>query len=308
MATTLLLPALILAALIAATAKSLTLKPECQSSCGGVDVPYPFGIGPGCFRPGFEIICNKSMPILGNTSHASIQVLSLAVTPVPEARVMLPVAYQCYDFNNTVTLRNLGDVDFNSAGLYRISNTRSELFVLGCNTLVYTNSGPGGRSKFSYYTGCVAYANNSQSAQDGACAGVGCCNVAIPPGLTDNTMRFTYSGYWSHANQEFCPCDIAFIVEKGNYTFRVADLNTNNMMLADWRLPLRLDWAIRESSSSLSCPEAASMPGYTCISDHSECINSSNGPGYVCNCTKGYEGNPYLHNGCTSKIASKPIV
>ncbi|XP_066385451.1 wall-associated receptor kinase 3-like [Miscanthus floridulus] len=32
----------------------------CQATCGRVDVPYPFGIGANCFRPGFEITCDGS--------------------------------------------------------------------------------------------------------------------------------------------------------------------------------------------------------------------------------------------------------
>ncbi|EMS67469.1 Wall-associated receptor kinase 4 [Triticum urartu] len=283
--------------------KSLTLESGCQPSCGGVEVPYPFGIGQGCFREGFEIICiNNNMTFLRKSSSQStkIQVLSLAVTPRPEAKVMLPMAYQCYNLKGEPTKKHEGDVDFNKAGVYRISNTRNELFVLGCNTLSMTNSGPGGRHQFSYYAGCVAYANDSMDLHDGACAGVGCCHIDIPPDLTDNTMRFANDGNWLHANQEFCPCDYAFIVEKGYYTFHVADLN---MMLSN-KWPLLLDWAIRDSGGSpLSCAEAASnMPGhkYTCVSNHSECVDSANGPGYFCNCTLGYEGNPYLANGCTS--------
>ncbi|KAM3404150.1 hypothetical protein ACQJBY_007314 [Aegilops geniculata] len=296
MPTAFLLPALLLAAL-AAAAKSITLEKGCQRSCGGVDVPYPFGIGPGCFRLGFEIKCTNNMPVLGNTSD-KIQVLSLSLAPRPEAKVMLPVAYQCYDStDHTISTYN-GSVDFNSAGVYRISNTRNELFVLGCNTLIYTSSGPNGRYAYTYYAGCVAYANDAQSAQDGACAGVGCCHVDIPPGLTDNRMRFTSGGYWSHADQTFCPCDYAFIVEKGNYTFRTANLRMDGRRTS---MPQVLDWAIRGSSggSSLSCAEAATMPDHTCVSNHSKCVDSTNGPGYFCSCTQGYEGNPYLDNGCT---------
>ncbi|XP_047050661.1 wall-associated receptor kinase 2-like [Lolium rigidum] len=270
--------------LLAATAESLTLKPGCQPSCGTVDIPYPFGIGQGCFRAGFEIQCNNGKPTLGNTSD-NTQVTSLSVTPRPEARVMLRVAYQCYNSTGAAIDTYSGSVDLNPTGVYRISDTANELFVLGCNTMIFTN-----------YTGCVAYTDNANSAQDGACAGIGCCHINIPPGLTDNLMRFTNDDMWPHSNQEFCPCDYGFIVEKGNYTFRAQDLHMDGSITS---MPLRLDWAIRDGNS-LSCAEAPIMQGYTCVSANSKCVDSTNGPGYFCNCTEGYEGNPYLDNGCTS--------
>uniref|UniRef100_A0ACD5ZYJ2 Uncharacterized protein n=1 Tax=Avena sativa TaxID=4498 RepID=A0ACD5ZYJ2_AVESA len=299
-----LLPAMLLCAVVAAVAANgLTVKPGCQASCGGVDIPYPFGIGAGCFRPGFEIGCDSGKPSLPGTAAGSvgIPVLSLSVMPRPEARVMLPVAFQCFNSTGDSIDYSWGTVDFNPVGVYRISNASNELVVLGCNTVIYTNSGPPGRSKYSYYSGCVAYCNDSRSAQDGACAGIGCCRVDIPPGLTGNWMRLgSGSGEWSHANQEFSPCDYAFIVEKGYYVFKVDHLTK---MPRTQTMPMRLDWAIRDTDinsagSMYSCAQVASRKDYTCVSSHSVCVDSANGPGYYCNCTKGYEGNPYLHEGC----------
>ncbi|XP_020169696.1 wall-associated receptor kinase 2-like [Aegilops tauschii subsp. strangulata] len=296
-----LLPALLLAATVESL---LTVRPDCQESCGGVDIPYPFGIGAGCFRPGFEITClNNTMPVLP-ASTGVVRVLTLLVMPRPEARVMLPVSWTCYNSAGNTTAVSLdGRVNFNKDNVYRISNTHNQLFVLGCNTFVYTMSWCTAHcndplsAMYTLYSGCTTYCNDSRSAQDGACAGVGCCHVDIPPGIGDNLMKFDT---WSRVGKEFSPCDYAFIVEKGSYTFRAADLH----MEKHTRLPLRLDWAIRDSNvnstASLSCAQLSQGNSTSCVSDHSECVDSTNGPGYVCNCTKGYEGNPYLPHGCTN--------
>lgn len=130
----------------------INMKPGCQESCGGVGIPYPFGIGRGCFRQGFEINCINtgivSMPVLaGATSSRQdpVEVLALFVAPRPEARVRLPVAWQCFDAKGTQTGNSSGDFNFNREGVYRISNTSNELYVLGCNSLIYTRGGEGGR-------------------------------------------------------------------------------------------------------------------------------------------------------------------
>jgi hypothetical protein len=91
-------------------------------------------------------------------------------------------------------------------------------------------------------------------------------------------------------------------VAKNSYRFRVSDLNMDGSSITK---PQVLDWAIRGtysddtmSAENMTCPEVKNTPEYACVSVNSECLNSTNGPGYFCNCTKGYWGNPYLMNGC----------
>ncbi|XBI24260.1 hypothetical protein VPH35_049379 [Triticum aestivum] len=287
----LLLPAPFLAAIaVAMESESLTLRPGCQASSSGVKVPYPFGIGTDCFRPGFEITCVNKMPVLTGTTQV-IQVLELSVMPRPEARVMLPVAWQCFNTATNDVIESFdGRLNINPSGVYRISNTATSSSSWAATP---SSSPTTGRPP------AAAHTPTATTACDGACAGIGCCRVNILPGLTDNWKRF-YS--FTHVDIEFSPCDFTFIVEKGYYMFQEADLHMGPSA-SHRKMPMRLDWAIRDrnvnSTDYLTCSQAANRPGYTCVSDHSECVDSINGPGYFCNCTQGYEG--YLHKGCTSK-------
>jgi hypothetical protein len=59
--------------------------------------------------------------------------------------------------------------------------------------------------------------------------------------------------------------------------------------------PVVLDWAVGNET----CPDAKkNLTSYACKAQPSECHNSTNGPGYRCNCPSGYKGNPYLVGGC----------
>jgi hypothetical protein len=225
--------------------------------------------------------------------------------PQPQARVMLPVAFQCYDTTTGAALDFFSGT-VNISSVYRISNTSNELVVLGCNTLAYTTAGLVNRKWYTFFSGCLNYCFNNTIATDGACAGIGCCRTDIPPGLTDNSMTFyaatanaQSTGFLSHVGMQYSPCDYAFMVEKNTYDFRVSDLNMNGSSTTK---PLVLDWAIRNTEvGNVSCAEVTNKPGYACLSKNSTCLNSPNGPGYFCNCTKGYWGNPYIIGGCQGK-------
>uniref|UniRef100_A0ACD5UD48 Uncharacterized protein n=1 Tax=Avena sativa TaxID=4498 RepID=A0ACD5UD48_AVESA len=306
------LPALLLP--LANASNPLVNSDSCQRRCGGVDITYPFGIGAGCFRPGFEIDCRNTtdghlalfLPDFavrpGLAPPEPARVLNLTLTPRPRVLVEVRVAHQCFDDAGKETGNFSGGI-VNRAGVYRVSNTKNELYVLGCSTFMYASRGRLGRrdnESLAYFSGCVAYCNNARSARNGSCAGIGCCRVDIPQALTNTRMRF---GEWPHGGIDFSPCNYAFIVEKKNYTFMAADLR--RAPDSPWRMPLWLDWAIRNGSNSLSCPQARIAPGYTCVSNNSTCANSTNGMGYFCKCGQGYEGNPYLQHGCADATWDK---
>ncbi|CAN6301739.1 unnamed protein product [Urochloa humidicola] len=283
--------------------------PGCQATCGGVDIPYPFGIGARCSRAGFEIACNGSTPFLSGTGYKVLN-LSLATNG---ALLELPIAWTCYDRSGK-RQDSEAPVSFNPQGVYRISEAHNQLYVVGCDVTAYIqsrkeNKDNGSRNagyEYEYYTGCVSYCTSAESAKDGRCAGLGCCRVDIPPNLTDNSVGLDDDDNKSLAVRQiiydFSSCSYGFLVDRNSYTFRRADLkmDTNRTM------PVWLDWAIRPNGSSpFNCSEAMkNSSSYACKSQHSRCVDAVNGPGYTCNCSNGYEGNAYIVDGCSGVICS----
>ncbi|XP_071675880.1 wall-associated receptor kinase 3-like [Lolium perenne] len=268
-------------------------------SCGGVEVPYPFGVvddnGNGDFRDGevgFSVACKAGKMDFFGSAIGNFSIKTAEVT------VWLPVRWQCYDSsgqpNGSLDLSN--GLAFNNKRVYRLSSTGNSFFVLGCNTLGFLWSDlVGDANVYNKLIGCTDYCRDQQSAVDGVCHGVGCCEAYIPPGLIDNTLYFRQIFGGFNESISFSPCDYAFVAQKGYYTFQTADLNMN-LHQTKRLMPVRLDWAIRDSAT---CEEAKNNVTYACKSSNSICLNSTNGPGYICNCSSGYQGNPYIENGCT---------
>ncbi|CAL5046279.1 unnamed protein product [Urochloa decumbens] len=86
------------------------------------------------------------------------------------------------------------------------------------------------------------------------------------------------------------------MVEAAAFQFRKAYLKTTEFWTRnDGRVPVVLNWVVGNETCDVASKKADS---YACLSNHSNCIDSSNGIGYLCKCNDGYDGNPYLTDGC----------
>ncbi|RCV33173.1 hypothetical protein SETIT_7G061400v2 [Setaria italica] len=265
---------------------------NCQRRCGQLEIPYPFGIGSGdspdhCAMPGFYLNCSDFRTFLGN-----VEVLNISIQN-STARMRVTMASSCY---NTSTK----DMDYDARALnltgtpYRLSDTANKFTVVGCRTLAYIadqdNVG-------KYASGCVSICRRGDVSilTDGSCSGIGCCQTAIPKGLQYYKVwfarRFNTSQIYNISR-----CSYAALVEASNFTFSTRYATSSAFYDTYGRKPpLVVDWAIGNGT----CEEARNKPGsYACVSSNSQCFNSTNGQGYVCNCSKGFQGNPYLVDGC----------
>jgi Wall-associated receptor kinase galacturonan-binding len=261
----------------------------CPDNCGAISIPYPFGIGSNCSMEGFELSCNtthngKPTPYLFNTDILNIS-LSLG-----QARVSSPISSRCY---NSTSPSNYTDswwtVDFDGFP-FRFNHEKNKFVVIGCDTLAYINLT---NDQNSYLGGCVLACVSPESLTDGPCSGIGCCQTTIPKGTNVIDVSFGSQEFNNSEVHSFSPCSYAVLMEDEGFMFETSYITTKK--LYDQNRTLVLDWAIGNTTCEIATANKAS---YACKSSNSCCLNSTSGPGYICNCSPGYQGNPYLEGGC----------
>ena len=261
------------------------VKLGCQESCGNITIPYPFGTTPHCYiAHNFLITCNTThyKPPRAFLTTSNIRVLEILLLK-GQLRISGPVSYDCYD--STGNRSNY----FNSGlklSKFPISTTQNKFTAVGCDTYAVVN-GSRGRN---YTTGCLSLCDSMDDVINGSCSGIGCCQTSIPRGIRAYDIRLKS---YSERRQflDFNPCSYAFVAEDGAFNFSSLDLPN---LTGKRKFPVILDWAI----GTQTCDEAKKdAENYAC-KENAVCYDSTSGPsyGYGCNCSEGYQGNPYL--GC----------
>ena len=152
--------------------------------------------------------------------------------------------------------------------------------------------------------GCVSKnsSNSNLKSQDGKYFGAGWCRVPLPGDMYTDYVSFsslynTTDYYTNRSTADRAEYQgYAVVMETDAFQFKTTYLNTTAFLDEhdDGRVPAILNWEVGNETCDVAMKKNDS---YACISTNSMCVNSSSG-GYLCNCTKGYKGNPYLPHGC----------
>jgi hypothetical protein len=288
----------------------------CESRCGDVEVPYPFGFGTsnGCHRAGFEVTCDTTYQppklTLGRSGGGGPEVLEISLRN-STVRVRSTVwSFPAAAAGTTSDAR----VDALPANLresqYALSAARNSLVLVGCGfqfqATAPARQGNAARTFTSCAPSCPGAAQ--RKLQHGPCDGAGCCEAPIPTtggGLTSSSFGVRFSWLQENATARrpawVAPGANVFMVEHEWWRDRENVVPVKLSLLSSGNatgfvIPAVLDWALNTSSS---CAAAAKMPGFGCVSRNSECLNATgSADGYFCRCKDGYNGNPYVRGGC----------
>ncbi|KAK2988474.1 hypothetical protein RJ640_007043 [Escallonia rubra] len=274
-------------------------KPHCQKECGEIIIPYPFGIGAGCYLDkAFEVLCINMftvLPLLVFRDSSTIVHISLDDAVVHAERQQNVYCYNEWGEDPTTSV----NVHLNQQ--FSISYTRNKFVAIGCDIFAYIIDS-GSRN---YTSGCASLCDDPNpivGLTATSCSSVGCCQTTLPKDITSFDRRMFSINTFNRSGTTK-PCSIAFFVDKNfsGYTFNITEHITPELFL----FPMVYNWVI----GNITCHEAFERGNLVC-SMNSDCIDNIEGLGYWCHCKQGYQGNHYLPTGCeaTSSAAGALIL
>ncbi|KAL9674030.1 hypothetical protein QQ045_030296 [Rhodiola kirilowii] len=272
------------------SSQSQVINPSCQSTCGNISIPYPFGLSEGCYwsgSPDFFIRCDETNPNspVAYMRNSSVELVSISVLD-GELSVYTKVSHDCY--NSTGVRISSYSYEWPIIA-FPFSNKHNKFTAIGCDTTARFSAGQfsAGCSSGCYASGAALDLSN---VVNGSCSGLGCCQTSIPRALTFYEVVMSSQGGYRYTSDNLT-CGYSFLADERSFNFSTDDLRD---VRGRTKFPTVLDWAI----GTVTCQEAVkNSSSYICL-ERSRCVDVANGPGYRCECLNGYEGNPYLTNGC----------
>ncbi|KAL2546074.1 Wall-associated receptor kinase-like 8 [Forsythia ovata] len=262
-------------------------KPNCQEKCGNVTIPYPFGIGQECSANSpFTVNCRN----ITNLETPFLNSLDLEVLQISANYSTITLNQPVSPLNRSLEQKGVSLGKSLSGTPFVFSRLYSVLAVFGCNNVVTLL--PNGTTTAG---GCVAICGHGSNFKDSGCNGVNCCKANIPLGLQE--LQVIYRTI--DANNYSSPCGYAFLVDENwlqndyrNYT-GLQDVNPFNRSLVN--APVVLEWKFpTRSSTGLDCEYRSPGPNYSGWDDEPDYDSLLR----QCHCREGFEGNPYLDEGC----------
>ncbi|TVU06731.1 hypothetical protein EJB05_49959, partial [Eragrostis curvula] len=277
----------ILARLPASVASTSIGLPNCNTTCGDVSVPYPFGLSPGCYMPGFDLTCDRSRNpprlLLGDGDLRVTEISLWNATVRVNGTAIRMVNATASSVVSEGKWRGLRD-----GGRFVVSSTHNHLVLTGCNVFAELLF-PGSNDTI---TGCASFCPRARSGLvtlsiGRICTGIGCCEMPVNWNLTSYDVRLRHL-YESFSNDT--PV-LVFIAEQAWYATVVREVfmaySARRPSRAETEVPVVLDWVFEQEGCNGSCR-----------SRYSFCHNDTF-RGYMCRCKQGYDGNPYITDGCT---------
>lgn len=267
---------------------------NCTRSCGDIDIPYPFGVEPGCYHAAwFNLTCDSSyQPPQLFLGDGTVQVLEISV---PDGTVRINSSQLMYTVDVGVsTASGPWGGGLPRGGPFFLSESRSSVALVGCGAQVELRGGDDNSLIASCAAVCPLDTDRRivVEKRSSACTGVGCCQADIVLGYDFYDIQINKLN-----GSVYALASSVYLVDQGfSYTDEMSGVVYGHFPEA---LPATLDWVISNAGCGSVYRNDTTVD--ECRSTDSFCLEAQyniGSRGRRCSCDDGYQGNPYVQDGC----------
>ncbi|CAN8312290.1 unnamed protein product [Cochlearia groenlandica] len=280
---------------------------SCNRTCGGISIPFPFGMGgKDCYLNNwYEVVCNS-------TSGSDKKALFLARINSEVVNISIPDTIDPYGLvqikgpvtslgcsSNSSQLKSLPSLNFTGKGSPYFLTDENRLLGVGCGTKFLMT---GSESEILGCESNCEESNSSEEVTNSICSGYKCCQSRMPV----NYPQAISVNIEINNSAEGEGCKVAFLTNK---RYSPSNVTQPEQFHSEGYAVVELGWYFDTSNSRFRNPlgcinlthsSGSSLVGDKCLCDYGyfSGINYRN-----CYCGYGFTGNPYIQGGC---IATTP--
>lgn len=278
----------------AATSQNGNSPTSCNKTCGGVSIPFPFGIGgKDCYLNNwYEVVCNTTVPFLSRIKTEVVNI-SLPDGNKPYGVVHIKGPVTSLGCSSQGLIKSTPGLNVTGRGSPYFLTDQNRLVAVGCGAKASLTDIE------SEMIGCESSCQDSKRSQqvtNSVCDGYRCCQARIPlerPQVIGVNIDVTGGE----------GCRVAFLT---NQRYSPKNVTAPEQFHSLGYALVELGWYFGTSDSCfrspLGCRNMTRFSSYTSF-DKCGCeYQYFSGMSYRnCYCNNGYTGNPYVKHGCIGK-------